>query len=234
MPANDCVHWFSADSIDGVVHEPGLYAWYAIPVAGVPDWMVDHDENGLDRGAYNYGSFLANYTERLRGPDLSMSLSGPFWAEWEGKALERGYQVLASNIRVLAEGGSARGAKLRWALQNPLARERLAAVLEAASPRLSAPIYIGVSLDLGGRLAEHMETLEKASAFLSVGDEVPQNLVGTFGARAAMAGLTVDELRVAVLPVPAMAGMAAGELRNIAEAAEFVLNRWHKPIFGER
>lgn len=234
MPANEEVQWFSADSLEAVANEPGLYAWYATPVAGVPDWMVDHDENGIDQGAHNYGSFLASYTERLRGPDLSMSLSGPFWAEWEGEAVERGYRVLASNIRTLAGGGAGRGEKLRWALQNPLARERLASVLEAASPRLSAPIYIGVSLDLGGRLAEHVEALSKVLDMLAVGGELPGALSGTFGARAAMAGLTMDELRVAVLPIPAMAGMTFADLRKVAEAAEFVLNRWHKPIFGER
>lgn len=233
MPAEE-VLWFSAEFTEGIPNEPGLYAWYAVPVAGPPDYGVEHDEHGQDRGGYNFGSFLASHTLRLRSPDLDVSLAGPFWAEWAGSVTEHGYQVLASNMEKLAEGRSGRGAKLNWALHNSDARERLAAVLEAASPRLSSPIYIGVSVDLADRIRTHLDAHRRAQDSLDVGDDIPDDVAGTFGARAALAEIALDELRVAVLPVPIAAGIALADARKVAEAAEFVLNRWHKPIFGER
>lgn len=233
--ASDELHWYQTDEVSDIPLEPGLYAWYAVPVAGPLDWQPDFDAEGRDRGGQNFGTFLAKHTLRLRTPTLDIQAKGHLWSSWSGSLTEAGTTALARHLDKLADQATpAAGASLRWALQNGPARERLAAVLVDASPRLSAPIYIGVAKNLRQRLGQHVESLLEAHARLDAGDVLTPRLRGKFGGRAAEAGLSLDDLKIAVLPVPTFAGLSDRDLRRIVEAAEFVLNRWHHPLFGER
>jgi hypothetical protein len=228
------LHWYETDELENIPSTPGLYAWYAVPVAGPPDWQIDLDAQGRDQGGLNFGSFLANHTRRLRSPTLDVDAKGHLWSAWRGSLTETGTQALAGHLERLAEQGSGPGAHLRWALQHAPARELLASVLVEASPRLSAPIYIGVARNLRERLGQHVEALVRAAELLGDGTALTTELRGKFGGRAVEAGLSMDELRIAALPMPEFEGLAEAELRRIVEAAEFVLNRWHHPLFGER
>lgn len=227
--------WFTTTELDDIPVTPGLYAWYAVPVAGPPDWQAEFDAKGHDRGGHNFGGFLANHTRRLRSPTMSIEAKGHLWSSWTGSLTEAGTQSLAGLLdRLPAQEEPKRAKSLHRALQSASARELLATVLVAASPRLSAPVYIGVAKNLRGRLGQHLEALVKARALLDSGGTLTDQLMSTFGGRAAEAGLGVDDLRIAALPVPQLEGAADLDSRQVAEAAEFVLNRWHHPLFGER
>lgn len=233
--ASDELHWYEADELEEIPTSPGLYAWYAVPVAGPLDWQPEHDDDGNDLGSQNFGSFLAKHTHRLRSPTLAVQAKGHLWAAWSGSLTEAGTQTLAEHLDQLG-GPEAQGpgAKLKWALHNSDARQVLASVLVAASPRLSSPIYIGVAKNLRERLGTHIDNFNAAAELLGTDAALPSELRNKFGGRVAEAGLALDDLRIAALPVPEFAGLSDIDLRNIAEAAEFVLNRWHHPLFGER
>lgn len=230
------LHWYRTDQVDAVPTEPGLYAWYAVPTAGSRDWRVDIDSTtGLDRGGRNFGRFLATYTRRLRSPTIRVKAQGHLWSEWAGSLSESGSQMLADHLDALADKSSpSAGKELSWALTSAQTREVLAAVLTEASPRLSAPVYIGVAENLRQRLGKHIDTITKAHAELKASGALTPALRGAFGGRAAEAGLTLADLRVAVLPVPSLGRLGVPDQRRLSEAAEFVLNRWHHPLFGER
>lgn len=234
MPDGE-LHWYKTTEADDVPADPGLYAWYAVPVAGRPDWQTEFDAHGQDRGAHNFGSFLAKHTRRLRTPTMTIQAKGHLWSSWSGSLTESGAQILAELLDQLAVQEEPRVAsKLHWALRNPSAREVLATVLISASPRLSAPVYIGVATNLRQRLSEHVQALTAATNLLGRAEPLTAELRGSFGGRAAAAGIGIDDLRFAALPVPDFAELTGPELRRVAEAAEFVLNRWHHPLFGER
>ena len=229
------LQWFTTTQVDDVPVAPGLYAWYAVPVACPPDWQAEFDAQGQDRGGQNFGSFLAQHTRRLRTPTMRIEAKGHLWSSWTGSLAEAGTLSLAALLERLAGEEEPRLAKnLFWALRNSTARELLATLLIDASPRLSAPVYIGVAKNLRERLSQHLEALVKAHVLLDGGTKLTDELSGKFGGRAAEAGLGVDDLRIATLLVPEFAGLEDNELRRVAEAAEFILNRWHHPLFGER
>ena len=225
------LHWYLADELEQVPNRPGLYAWYFVPLAGPLDWaeFID-DQSGSDLGVARFGDFLARHTDRVRLPGLSLRARGHLGADWLGRLDDQSSLTLAQNLRSLADGGPGRGASVRWALTNADARECLAQVLLSASPRLSPPIYIGVAKNLRGRLDEHMRDYGRAMAQPDDDGDLPSK----FGERAAAAGLRVDELKVAVLPISELENLDDDELRKVAEAAEFVLNRWHRPMLGQR
>jgi hypothetical protein len=168
-------------------------------------------------------------------PTMSIGAKGHLWSSWTGSITETGTQRLAGLLDRLDPQEEPQTAReLHWTLQNASARELLARVLHDASPRLSAPVYIGVAINLRRRLSRHIDTLAKARNIIDGGGNLTDVLAHTFGGRAAEAGLGIDDLRIAVLPVPEFAELTENDLRRIAAAAEFVLNRWHHPLFGER
>ena len=227
--------WFKTTELERIPAVPGLYAWYAVPVIGQPDWQTDFDDEGRDQGGQNFSSLLAKHTRRLRTPEMSIDAKGHLWSSWTGSLTETGTQRLAELLDRLAPLEEPQTAKdLHWTMQNSSARQLLATVLLDASPQLSAPVYIGVATNLRRRLSQHIDTLAKARDTINSGARLGDPLRGTFGGRAAEAGLGVDDLRIAVLPVLAFAELSTPDLRRIAAAAEFVLNRWHHPLFGER
>ncbi len=222
---------YDADKVDTVPSEPGIYAWYAVPIAGPKDWQVDLDASGHDRGGQNYASFLASHTNRLQHPTLRLDVKWHLWAAWNGELQDEGTSRLAQHIHDLPNASGA--SDLEWTLGHGPAREVLAQVLVETAPRLTAPIYIGVASVLSERLPQHIKDLAKAGALLSAGKDVPKKLAGKFGGRAAMSGLRIADLKVAVLPLPGLGSkLSDADNRRVSEAAEFVLNRWHHPILG--
>lgn len=235
-PAPDPL-WFGMSTASAAPKEPGIYAWYAVPEAGPADWQVTPGPGGADTGPELLAKFLGAHTKRLNSPPLKLSISWHLWAGWNGEVGDVGTQRLVDSLETMTTPTAARaGSKsLHWALHNVSAREALAKVLLESAPRLVAPIYIGVARNLAERLPQHVKAFNAASATLKAHGVVTSKQLKGFGGRAAAAGLRHADLRVGVLPVAALAtGLTIAEQRQVVEAAEFVLNRWHRPILGRR
>jgi hypothetical protein len=166
-----------------------------------------------------------------------MSVSWFLWGGWQGEVVDSGPKRFAEALESLdAPDYPGRGSKqLHWALHNAPAREALSKVVFDAAPRLTAPIYIGVAENLNERLPQHVKKYNGAREQILQGQSISPKQLKDFGVRAAAAGLRPADLRVGALPITSMAsGLTIGEQRKVAEAAEFVLNRWHRPILGRR
>lgn len=226
--------WYKVTEADTAPAEPGVYAWYVAPTAGeyaLAEAMV----NGTDEGIAHFGKFLSEYSLKLRPPQFDITATGHLWAEWRGFIEERGSSRLAGAIDRVAEGKSEAGKKLIETMQRERTRRVLAQVLMEAAPRLVSPIYIGVATNLRERITQHVSGIRTVTKALADGDPVPAMLRGKFAERAAKAGFSEDDLRIGVMPIPDLGQNLDLELRReIAEAAEFVLNRWHHPILGRR
>lgn len=148
---------------------------------------------------------------------------------------ETGSQRLSTAIDRIAEGTGDAGKHLSTTMRAERTRRVLAQVLVEAAPRLVAPVYIGVATSLRERLTKHVRTFRTVKALIDDSKPIPDRLVNTFGERAATARFLEDEMRVGVYPVPSLDDdLDDALLRQVAEAAEFVLNRWHHPILGRR
>lgn len=227
--------WYRTDELHKVPVEPGLYAWYAVPSAGVRDWRVDRDAHGHDRGGRNFARFLAWHTRTLQRRDLGIAARGRFWTRWRGSLNDTGTEILARHLESLsASRPNGPGADLVWALQHEARREVLAQILLKTSPGLSPPVYIGVAENLRKRIGTHISDLEKAMKQHRNRGSSSTSAHNNFGQRAIDSGLTLADLRVSVLPIRSAAELHSNQYRRVAQAAEFVLNRWYHPQFGER
>lgn len=228
------LYWFDIPNVDEAPDEPGIYAWYVVPIAG--EYALAEDlADGQDLAVARFGEFLSSHSRRLRHPDFRIQATGHLWAEWRGEITETGSQRLSHAIDRIAEGTGEAGKHLSRSMRAERTRRVLAQVLIEAAPRLVAPVYIGVATSLRERLATHVRTFRTVKKLLADEKPIPTKHLNTFGERAASSKFLEDEMRVGVYPVPALDDdLDEALLRQVAEAAEFVLNRWHHPILGRR
>lgn len=223
------------DEVDRAEDEPGLYAWYATLVFGATDWQQRLDATtGHDLGMAAFGQLLASQTTRLTPPTIRVGAVGHLWARWAGQLDEGGTPEIKKAIAQTHASPSAGPSALRKIIQREDLRAATAEVLSTCAPRVSAPIYIGVATRLRARLRQHVAALrEGIDAIAANGGMVPDDLRKSFGGRAAAAGFTEELLSVATVPI-ASDTLTVDDRRTIAEGAEFLLNRWARPILGRR
>lgn len=226
--------WFKADAVDSADQEPGLYAWYATLVFGAADWQQVLDPNGNDLGMASFGALLSDQTSRLVPPTIRIGAVGHLWARWSGPLTEGGSNEIKKAIGQTHNSPAAGPSALRTVMQREDLRQATADVLATCAPRVSAPIYIGVATNLRTRLKQHVTALRDGiTAIANNGGTPPAELRKSFGGRAASAGFTEDMLSVATFPI-APGQLTVDDRRTIAEAAEFLLNRWARPILGRQ
>ena len=233
MDAPSEIKILDLDHLDEAPVGAGLYAWYLVPVAADTDWEADIDDEGNDVGYDTFAAFLSSHTRRYLHPGARTTVKWHLWAEWSGMLQETGIEALANMLAEMPERGT-QAAKLRTVAKTAATRQVLAAVLLAAAPRLVAPVYIGVSKTLRKRLEEHAAAYLDASDRLARDADLPGSIKNTFGSRIAQARVPYETLRVCTLEIEGFDTVDEDDAREIAEAAEFVLNRWHHPLFGER
>lgn len=226
--------WFKAPDVHLADEVPGLYAWYATLTFGAADWQTDLDADGMDLGMSAFGQLLNLQTSRLAPPNIRIGAVGHLWARWSGPLNEGGSsdirRAIAQTHKVPSSGPEA----LRRVMQREDLRQATAEALASCAPHVAAPIYIGVAINLRDRLKTHLKSLRDAiDAMNNNGGQVPDDQRTTFGGRAAAAGFDEDALSVAVFPV-AEAVNDLDDRRTVAEATEFLLNRWARPILGRR
>ena len=219
------VPWYRLRELDEIADGPGLYAWYAVPVAGPPDWQTPQ----------LLGQLLAQHTRCLEHPHLELEVNWHLGAMWSGTLPEGGIPGLATLIEELADGTRASPAKeLGLALGNATHRELLVDVLVRAAPRLTPPLYVGISKGLRGRLQSHRRAYDAAQEAFDDGKDPIEAIGNKLGARLVKARIPEEALRVSVLEITSLNEITDAEYRRIAAAAEYILNRWQHPIFGER
>jgi hypothetical protein len=218
-----------------------MYAWYPILDAGAADWGVQYAE-GRDLGIERLRSLLLRHSSRFNTPPLQVKAIGRLTASWEGSIPGFGASIMEQVISRQDESPEAAGAvrarqALGQVLNAPRQRQRLVETLRLAVPAFVAPVYVGISDNLNRRLSEHVATLEKLYDAVirdpSVRDRIPDT---NFASRAIAAGFTPDTLEVWILDLETAFEEAetANELRILADAAEWLLNRWSRPLFGKR
>lgn len=239
----DTFRRFRCDDLASVPTLPGLYAWYSVIDAGPPDWEARILE-GIDQGAKHSRTVLKSHTAKHRGPDLAIDAQGGFSTTWRGTISDASngslQQILDPDPSVMPpEWNEGAEPKLQATLDSPRRRRQLFNILLASSPVLTSPLYIGVAKNLNKRLYQHTQMLIKLSSALRKSsdefDKVLANpkLKNQFAVRAVERRLSLDDLEVWVLPLESDEHDIQ-EIRCIAEAAEWLLNRWHRPVLGRK
>ncbi len=233
------------NELDQAPDSPGLYAWYGALRSGRGTWGV-HIEQGADQGEARSRRALHLHTEHFASAPLAVSVESAFSSSWSGELQDGTFASLRATLENIEEGtleesDRATAPKLQTTLHTPTMRRTLFDVLERSAPIFAAPLYIGVAESLRRRLATHAHNLhvhtrrsaKTSNYFNNVTDPKTQ---GTFAFRAARQGFSPDNLEVWVLDLAAVAeeGKDVHQLREVAEACEWLLNRWHRPQLGRR
>ncbi|MEO1268522.1 MAG: hypothetical protein AAFX99_10520 [Myxococcota bacterium] len=225
----------------------GLYAWYGVLDAGPKDWELDLDGD-TDRGIERFRALLGRHTLRYTPPALAATAKGTFSTFYQGNLEEQSASALR---RVLTDGHEPndeeespytilRAKRLSETLESAQMRGWLVQTLGVATPILSAPIYVGVSDRVQERLSTHVRQLRQFSHAVAARPEDRQQLLeaekSSFASRAVGMGFTVDTLEVWVLDIERLLDGEhdKAKLRTLVEAAEWLLNRWHRPLLGRR
>jgi hypothetical protein len=239
------VEAFSCLDVDEAPDSPGLYAWYGTLKAGPQDWEMKL-ANGNDLGHKACRSLLQKHTTRHASPPLAMEGRGAFTTIWKGDLRDTTAETLAN---ILAQDGAttedaASGDPYPGQFQEVLASERtreiLLKILQIATPILAAPVYIGVATSLRTRLKTHTDLLFKLSKHVDKNPDARhelQKLTNTkFASRAVSMGFTPDSLTAWTLNLTSVYPQKADQdaLRMVAESAEWLLNRWYRPMLGRR
>ncbi|WP_448203535.1 hypothetical protein [Azospirillum sp. sgz302134] len=248
MTINEKLLRFS--EVDQAPTGPGLYAWYAVFSVSLPDLARAVDANGADQGEGRFRKVLARHLLRFQPSQIDLRARNTFGADWRGELED--YSREAIQARVLGSADkSADGAEPEASPPSTFdevvgqqrLRQLLADVLSAATPRISAPIYIGVAKDIRSRLNQHTVRYKQLRDAIGT-DEQKLRLLRqqvrrkgmSFADRAIVQDFQPEHLWVATLPIAPLAKTQCSEqeLREVAGVAEWLLNRWHRPFAGMR
>ena len=235
--------------VDKAPAQPGLYAWYGAIYISIADYKREMDTTGRDTGVSRLRSVLARHLARYQSAPFDLVARGTFGADWRG-ALEDASGAIAQEVVRGTDPSVAETAELQGfakMLSSSVATERhralLSKVLERAAPVLTSPIYIGVTSDLRQRLKEHTDTYRNLRDAVTGNDEALAVLRRrlrreglSFAARAVAMDFQPEHLHVYTMDVGALSDdkTTPGEMRDIAGTAEWLLNRWHRPVAGRR
>lgn len=247
---DDITHYcemFTSETISQAPTATGLYAWYASLNAGPRDWELEIND-GADIGIERLKNLLRRQTDRLGFRSLEAVATGAFSQTWTGQLNDQTSDLLKDILA--AESGGAqknenydkkRAPKLQSSLESRDSRLLLVKALELAIPCLSAPIYVGVAEDLKSRLSSHANQLNTLSAAVArnpdIRDRLRSESKSNFAIRVIASGFLPANLRVLTLNLELLATdlkIENSDPRTVAEAAEWILNRWNRPYLGRR
>lgn len=237
---------FRCSEIHEVPTGPGLYSWYGLASAGRGDWELRLNGD-QDLGAINSRNFLKRHTSRHAAPSLDVEARGGFSTRWQGEVRAVSADDLLRTLDGALEAGTPAedderpAPKLQATLDAPKLREALFGVLDRASPVFSAPLYIGVATSLRTRIEQHTKQLlalwdRRSSSAEDLEKETRDRVRKTFAYRAVSRGFSPDSVEVWTLDLAEIGpeGLSLEDRRIVAEACEWLLNRWHRPALGRR
>lgn len=237
---------FSLETVSQAPKAAGLYAWYAGLNAGLKDWELEVVD-GIDVGTDRLRNLLKRHTDRYCFRELEATALGAFSQTWSGQLQDQTANMLRS---VLAEPtdiqeqdnyDQQRAPKLQSTLESRDKRRLMVKALEMALPVLSAPIYVGVADCLHTRLSRHVREINQLTNTVINDPASRQRLrkekKTNFALRAIAAGFSPENLQVWTFNLDLLVeelGSKTQDARTVAEAVEWVLNRWHRPYLGRR
>jgi hypothetical protein len=239
---------FMCDSVRQAPASVGLYAWYGSIATGPADWSLSV-KNGADEGTPRFLSLLARHTTRHNLSPIQLTGSSSFATQFRGslcdetqaalhKALSDGYTREGESAVPEGTYDERRASVARAVAGVPAQRRALADVLRTATPIFAAPLYIGVATNLRQRLEKHAKNIFAASRWLQENPDKREEMRnhGTFGGRAVGAGFSPDTLEVWTMNLDLLLSelTSVEKQRTVAEASEWFLNRWHRPMLGRR
>lgn len=229
---------------------PGIYAWYVTLPVGPADLIRDiMPGTGVDRGEQQLRDVLARHSQKHVPPPLNVTAQAAFQSVFAGTLKSTLNKTFADELEPSGdasgqteEGYDAVGRQdLKFVLKQQRTRKALVDLLGAATPYLTAPIYIGTSGRLRTRLAQHADELERLWDALGKDpslrdrmDQIVQSKKSTFAVRAIALGFSPDQLTVQILDAREVleGDFSEDQLKMLATASEWLLNRWHRPIAG--
>lgn len=219
---------------------PGIYAWYAELRVGPEDLVRQIDpETNEDEGERVFRQLLAQHSTRHSPPALDVTAKAAFGSNYTGELLSTLPDLFRDKIE---EGTSKKGRAIAAAMKSETQRKALVEVLEQASPIFASPIYIGTSDKLRQRLRQHRRDMELLADLVAKNPsnaeavrERARKSDATFAQRAVALDFKPDHLVVYVLPMDrAVTGnFSSVSLNRLSQAAEWFLNRWHRPLAGK-
>ena len=219
---------------------PGIYAWYAELRVGPMDLARRVDPSTLeDEGERSFRQLLAQHSTRYSPPTLEVTARAAFGSNYMGELSSTLPDLFRQKVE---EGRDKKGRVIASTMKGESSRKALAEVLEQASPIFASPIYIGTSEKLRQRLCKHRNEMEDLADLVaedpSRGEDVrarARSSDATFAQRAVALDFKPDHLVVHVLPVDRVVtgNLSADSLNRLAQAAEWFLNRWHRPLAGK-
>lgn len=217
---------------------PGLYAWYGHLDAGPVDWELD-PAAGEDKGRERLLALLNHHSARNNPPPLELRATANLNLGWRGDLDSTAATSVREVMDDMRDDEGSGPSALKRTLGSPVRREALVHALWQATPILSAPLYVGVTESLESRLRDHLDDLRRALDVVRRSPESREILRRrgkTFGARAVGAGYDLESLRVFTLNFDDVLDgqLDAAQARTVAEAAEWLLNRWQRPPLGRR
>ncbi len=233
--------------VDSVPNSPGIYAWYQIAGIGEADWDKENDLRNL----------LIDFTRSKSNIEMNVLIKGIFNAEYEGHVSDNTTEYLTKILKGSGYGEGAgdeyglddisvyekkRAPKLQLSMKINESRKILSNILNLATPIFSAPIYVGVAKKLGDRLKSHVNALDTyeeyrdyITKFLETEDQYYNEFDKILAQRLFKLNIMRDSLRIWTLDLNAMfPERDTLELREIAEGAEWLINRWNRPPLGRR
>ena len=215
---------------------PGLYAWYG-SLALYPADYRDDIAGEVNLGVVRLRESLARHTARFDPRARRLSGRAEFGARWRGELQDAGRTAIRRKILgSSAPGGDMDGA-LDSATSSEFLRRELVSILQSAQPALAAPLYIGVTNSIRRRLREHVNLYNDLKDAVSRDPErladlkrASENQRTEFAHRVVAAEFEPENLSVYVWPYSS--SLTPAEVDSLLKSAEWLLNRWHRPILG--
>lgn len=234
---NEIITKYDCLNVDEAPTSTGLYAWYGINEISNLDYKIEI-VNGVDLGISRTSKRLSDISKRYAMPDISLRGEGAFSTRWNGSFRDETINNLINYIDTL--DNEIDDCKLiREILVQPAERDKLSKIIGSVVPYTSAPIYIGVAENLKQRLTTHADNVKILSELLASRKTNREELIANcrkhknnFAIRAVSMGFKVESLNVYVFNVDKFLGCTNN--RKVSELAEWFLNKWNKPILGEK
>jgi hypothetical protein len=239
---------FKTTEASSVPASPGVYAWYATPTIGLFDWKKDINDDGEDLGQVRLREVLARHTDRFAPPPLACSSQVAFRDQWSGYLSATGYESKSQALlgKVVAENDPFPATAFDKVMSVAASRGILSRLILESSPIFHSPVYVGKSKNLKARISTHVaelnklhkaivddpDLLERLRLRVSAPADSTHKKKITFAVRAIAAGFVPDHLEVRILDIGSFATVDLNTSSHMAEALEWLLNTWQRPLLG--
>jgi hypothetical protein len=236
---------FQFNNLDDAPDKPGIYAWYAKADLGIADWQREIDAvTKEDFGTENFKRALQEHSLKFDPPRLSISATSVFSISMQGELVSNFPKTIDSVIQGNFDDTKDKDhdqKKINRAIATEGSRQNITDILNIAQPQISAPIYIGKSLNLKTRLKTHCSEIKKLITSLAEDSDYEKKIQeylkedgSKFSVRAVANDFKPENLYVITLSIDTIVNdKNKTDIDSIITTSEWLLNRWNRPILGK-